>query len=718
MAAKLSVTRQRVAFVFRCLAHATLPLFGAMVSILVSVVAGIVLPRLVGGMLSLEPPAAQTTTSLPETDNGIRDAMSAARGSAAGGTVLTSMVTWADRAITVRLLDGLAEGSSMDPLARRLVTYLWIAVVLFAFYHTSSMLGHWLATVTAHRSAAACVRIAATALMATPKDDMIVARTNSGSETGGDENASAAAPAASSPLLGPAAVLSSTSGPQMAAEVMESHRGMLAIVDGLITNLVIDLVSSLGYLAAVVSIDPRPAAFVAIVVLTGRGATEAWRRLGWIAAVDGAELGVSRGRVGALVAKAWQRWETIHIWNLRPYMETRIASSLDADMTLNARFNIALHGNTAVSSFVTNCLYATMLAAVGYYRAKGALPQVDLVLLMLYMKNFMDRSVGLVHAVVHITSHLPLLDPVVSRVSHEGKIGAGRSHPLSNCPRAMGILREPPAADRAVVLRHVSVRLNGRPRADGASGGSIRERPLLDDVNVTVASGSLVMLIGRSGAGKSTLLRVIAGLVAPTTGDVEIRCRTSNTSRQRVEAFNPVLVEQLPALVPFSVRDNLTLGRQGLDDIHLHRALDHVNMWDAVLDAGGLDARVDIDGGSCPFSVGQLQRLCLARVFLHDAPVLLFDEPTSGADPVTSSIVARAIWTLVGDHDGVTRPTASRRTVVLSTHSGASWLLACGVNAAAAESRIVVVALADGRVGFVGSLSEGRRHAQWGDYLS
>ncbi|MGH9559049.1 MAG: heme ABC exporter ATP-binding protein CcmA [Bryobacteraceae bacterium] len=172
--------------------------------------------------------------------------------------------------------------------------------------------------------------------------------------------------------------------------------------------------------------------------------------------------------------------------------------------------------------------------------------------------------------------------------------------------------------------------------------------PALRDIGFAVEPGSTVALIGRNGAGKTTLLRIVAGLSKPTQGAVRIlgaEARKDST-RRRIGVLGHAisLYDELSAI------ENLVLFGK------LYGIEEPVKTAEVWLERTGLD-RVR-DGLVREFSRGMRQRLAVARAFLHDPEVLLFDEPFTALDD-------RAITVL---QDLLAAARAQGRTVVVSTH--------------------------------------------------
>ena len=192
----------------------------------------------------------------------------------------------------------------------------------------------------------------------------------------------------------------------------------------------------------------------------------------------------------------------------------------------------------------------------------------------------------------------------------------------------------------------------------------------LNGVDLEVADGEQVALLGRSGAGKSTLLRALLGGVPPAGGRVRIDGRNPWGPRAEVRALrratgvirqgNDLVLgvsARLNALMAtasdWRVRDWLVALRGGVPAAYAER-LDALAVRHGI--AGALDAQVQ------ELSGGQRQRVALCRALLPGPGLLLADEPTNGLDPVTSGVVIEAlrgtegVTLVVATHDlGVAR---------------------------------------------------------------
>lgn len=208
-----------------------------------------------------------------------------------------------------------------------------------------------------------------------------------------------------------------------------------------------------------------------------------------------------------------------------------------------------------------------------------------------------------------------------------------------------------PAATPAIRLSELTV-----------SYGPIRS---LDGVDLTVEAGERVALVGPSGAGKSSLLNVVAGLVDPTAGTVEVlgvqpdllRGRALRRHRARVGLVG----QQLQLALPLRVVHNVNAGALGRWSTaralwSLARPTGRADVAET-LTAVGLEDR--IDARTDELSGGERQRVAVARVLRHRPELILADEPTSSVDPALSD----QVMALLSPPDG-----ADRQTVVVSVH--------------------------------------------------
>lgn len=179
----------------------------------------------------------------------------------------------------------------------------------------------------------------------------------------------------------------------------------------------------------------------------------------------------------------------------------------------------------------------------------------------------------------------------------------------------------------------------------------------LEDVSLRVEPGDHTAIVGASGCGKSTLLRMVAGLEAPSSGEVLLGGEVVSDAQRIVlppHRRGIAMVFQDLALWPnLSVLENVLLGLGGTECSKAERA-------GRAADALALCGIPDLAGRKPgTLSGGQQQRIALARSLAVRPAFLFLDEPFSGLDPVIKSRLLREIAALAGDH---------AFTIVLVTH--------------------------------------------------
>lgn len=158
--------------------------------------------------------------------------------------------------------------------------------------------------------------------------------------------------------------------------------------------------------------------------------------------------------------------------------------------------------------------------------------------------------------------------------------------------------------------------------------------PALENISLQVGAGEHIAILGRTGCGKSTLLQLLTRAWDPANGEILL-------NDQPLTHLNEATLRQAMSVVPQRVhlfsatlRDNLSLAAPGASDIQLMKALERVGL-EKLLEDSGLNTWLG-EGGR-QLSGGELRRLAIARALLHDAPLMLLDEPTEGLDATTES---------------------------------------------------------------------------------
>jgi ATP-binding cassette subfamily C protein len=226
--------------------------------------------------------------------------------------------------------------------------------------------------------------------------------------------------------------------------------------------------------------------------------------------------------------------------------------------------------------------------------------------------------------------------------------------------RVLDILDESPVTEE----------VTGQPEVafDGAEarhvGFAYGDEAVLQDVSVQIPRNAVVGIVGKSGSGKSTLLKLLMRFWPVQEGSVQIAgtdVDKINTANLRdMESF----MTQETYLFHDSIRNNLRIARQNATDAELEAACKKASVHDFIMSLPqGYDTPVGELGDT--LSGGERQRLGLARAFLHDAPFMLLDEPTSNLDSLNEAVILRSL-----------REQREDKTVVLVSHRRSTMRIA------------------------------------------
>src|SRR5947207_5455579 len=178
------------------------------------------------------------------------------------------------------------------------------------------------------------------------------------------------------------------------------------------------------------------------------------------------------------------------------------------------------------------------------------------------------------------------------------------------------------------------------------SFGYAEDRYVLRDVDLRIDPNQIVGLVGGTGAGKSTLLSLVPRFYDPTTGSIALNGRDLREITKRTLRAQIAIVLQDTLLFSTTVRENIAYGRPDATEQEIIDAARRAQADDFIRQLpNGYTSLVGERGGH--LSVGQRQRIGIARAFLKNAPILLLDEPTSALDPATESAIMETIKQLM-----------------------------------------------------------------------
>ena len=168
---------------------------------------------------------------------------------------------------------------------------------------------------------------------------------------------------------------------------------------------------------------------------------------------------------------------------------------------------------------------------------------------------------------------------------------------------------------------------------------------ILQDIHFSVPEGRSVAIVGESGAGKSTIVSLIPRFYEPQRGEITIDGYDIMDLQQRFLRENIGLVQQNVFLFDGTIRENIMYGRPLAEEEQMVEAARYANIYDFIMSLpDGFDTYVGERG--VKLSGGQKQRISIARVFLKNPPLLIFDEATSSLDTESESLIQEAMFTL------------------------------------------------------------------------
>ncbi len=271
-------------------------------------------------------------------------------------------------------------------------------------------------------------------------------------------------------------------------------------------------------------------------------------------------------------------------------------------------------------------------------------------LVMLFSAVFLCRSgsIGFDGVLIPTIALMSSFGPVVALAA----LGSTLQSTFAAGNRVLDILDEIPLVDEVNGKAPVSFSGAAVENVTFAYG----DETILSDISLDIPEGKIIGIVGRSGCGKSTLLKLLMRFWNVQEGKVKISdtpVDEINTSNLRdMESF----VTQETHLFRDSIRNNIRIAKLSATDEEIETACRKASVHDFIMSLPkGYDTEVGELGDT--LSGGERQRLGLARAFLHDAPMMLLDEPTSNLDSLNEAVILRSL-----------REESDDKTVVLVSH--------------------------------------------------
>ncbi len=247
-------------------------------------------------------------------------------------------------------------------------------------------------------------------------------------------------------------------------------------------------------------------------------------------------------------------------------------------------------------------------------------------------------------------SYLAQLYQPVNQITQSWGLIAGAKIGAKRCFEILDT--EPDLADGTRLFPAAGAR--GEIELRGVSFRYRPELPVLRGLDLHVAPGTRIAIVGATGAGKSTLVSLLPRFFDPSAGAVLIDGVDARDYRLNALRRQIAMVLQPPLVFPISVRDNIAYGRPEASDREIEEAARLARIHELVMRLP--DGYATVLGDAAALSEGEKQRLTIARAILRDAPILVLDEPTSSLDVETEALVM----------EGIQRLTRGRTTFIIA----------------------------------------------------
>ena len=251
--------------------------------------------------------------------------------------------------------------------------------------------------------------------------------------------------------------------------------------------------------------------------------------------------------------------------------------------------------------------------------------------LILFSLDKIDFSAFLIGVILLMSSYGPVI--ALSNLS------SNLLQTLASGERVLSLLAEEPElkdVESAVDLKEVS-----RIDVENVSF-AYGEEQILSDVSLSVKKGEILGIHGRSGSGKSTLLKLLMRFYDPKSGSIKINGETLPNINTRSLRDNMAYITQQTYIFNETIEENIRLARRDARLEEIMEAAKKASIHDFILSLPeGYQTKMTELGGN--LSDGEKQRIGIARAFLHNAPIILLDEPTSNLDSLNEAMILKSL---------------------------------------------------------------------------
>ena len=251
--------------------------------------------------------------------------------------------------------------------------------------------------------------------------------------------------------------------------------------------------------------------------------------------------------------------------------------------------------------------------------------------LILFSLDKIDFSAFLIGVILLMSSYGPVI--ALSNLS------SNLLQTLASGERVLSLLAEEPElkdVESAVDLKDVS-----RIDVENVSF-AYGEEQILSDVSLSVKKGEILGIHGRSGSGKSTLLKLLMRFYDPKSGSIKINGESLPNINTRSLRDNMAYITQQTYIFNETIEENIRLARRDATLEEIMEAAKKASIHDFILSLPeGYQTQMTELGGN--LSDGEKQRIGIARAFLHNAPIILLDEPTSNLDSLNEAMILKSL---------------------------------------------------------------------------
>ena len=344
---------------------------------------------------------------------------------------------------------------------------------------------------------------------------------------------------------------------------------------------------------------------------------------------------VSSARVTTLLDEAFHGVASIKQNGIETYIKSRIDNSVDKTRHAWIRSELGIAGMPALIDLVAAVGFLGVMIFGGMEIISGKKSIGDFMSFFTAMALIFEP----LRRLSNVSGQLQLLNASLERVFNVRKIQPNITYVKDKSSIGLKKIR------KKQLIQFDNVCL------------SYGDETILKNVSLKIEKDKFVSFVGVSGSGKTTMLNLISRLIEPTSGKIylngkELKHIPIEDLRKKVS-----VVTQENNLFDDTIRQNIILDAQDLNEDNLGYVLDETTVNDFILNfEGGLNFNVGPRGMN--LSGGQRQRVALARAFLRDTEILLLDEPTSALDPQTSKRINSALK----------RISRKSKTIILTTH--------------------------------------------------